>query len=124
MWPGETMRNILSGIIALLFVCLFSTTTKADTSLPILEYEYGNQIEGSYLIILENGVVKHRERSCCPPHYDVLAERTLTEAERTKLKASIDSAEKAGKDEMQGHPTSLGSPSGFLVVHAPSGTAV
>ena len=70
---------------------MFCFAAHAEDKLQ-LQYEYGNQIFGSYLKIYEDGKISHQERTCCPPNTNEIKEDPLKPSQLISLKKSISAA--------------------------------
>ena len=77
-------------LFALLLV-LAPFTAKAGSKV-IAAYAFGNQIYGSQLVILDDGRVLPKERTCCPPTYKDGLEQKLSTRELAVLKSLIEQA--------------------------------
>ena len=74
-------------LITLVFIFQSVSALAADSLL--LDYQYGNQIFGSYLKIYSDGRISHEERTCCAPRTDEIKEKSLTKEEISALKNLI-----------------------------------
>jgi len=89
----------------------FTFVANADQSGVIVSYSFHNQIYGSALTINSSGSVTILERTCCPPHSDIINSKISPDIVQNLIKAIL--AAKSGQLVVQGGtPTSLGSLSG------------
>jgi len=99
------------GII--LFGALVSLGAHAQNVL--LDFSNGNQIFGSYLTVYDDGVLLHKERSCCPPHTDAIQEVRFSRAQLSHLQGLIRAASSSNVRIRDGNLTTDGSQSGELI---------
>ena len=92
---------------------------------PILDYYFGNQINGSYLQVFAQGTIAHQERTCCPPQVNDTTEPTLSAEGLSMLNAAITSASD-GSQVVTGQPGggAEGQRYGQLTVQNSSGASI
>jgi len=98
-------------------------TTDGNSSREVFHYRYGNQINGSELVIHADGRVDHGERTCCPPHTDAVTDKNLSEEELRALRADIDAAA-LGKITTQSAEGGEGSRFGSVTAETANGIPV
>lgn len=107
-----------------LFLSLMVSTHLWAHSRIVLKYQFGNQVSGTELSIDHVGVVRHAERTCCPPHAVQKNNALLEKTELEHLLLEIEGAKNGVQEVSQGSPTTLGSPSGYLQVLTVEGDEV
>lgn len=90
----------------------------------ILNFQFGNQIAGSYLTIDDSGVVRRAERHCCPPRTEQMPEQILTQETTAQLLEDIAMAATAPQSESYAGSSAQGSKAGFLHVKTANGTMI
>jgi hypothetical protein len=107
-------RFLLPLVLGLLSGILGASAWGAES---LLEYEFGNQIVRSRLVVFNDGTIEHTEHGCCPPADKPVAEPVLSGAELQELRSRILGAWGL-PTETKKNPFLLGSETGHLYVYA------